>query len=196
MASRGFCGPERFRPRVGSSAASSGFSPDEWLWREPLGLWLDLASQAAAVISLSSRLRVGHKGGEKEWLALSVPPPSTLRLARTRLALVVNAWLREGQVQPWVSWTDGDLPELAFGAGFSVLGGGGDLYGLIAWHLATALGRPDALLVPCSGCTKYYSPRRMPSAGQLNFCPDCRDDGTEGRIRVRLYRSGRRVRQR
>jgi hypothetical protein len=176
--------------------------PDGWR-REPVARWRHYASQAEAINRLARNLKSNRPTLIEDLHPLkdlfpdhifdrSEPAPEQnesdapefSRAEHERvLAVAIHAWLGMGDVGFHVTWRN-EKSSLRFG--------GTNLFGALALQLALVSTGVGALII-CSECKLPYNPERMPRAGELNYCFDCREAGIDARNRQRARRSRRRA---
>lgn len=152
-----------------------------WHW-EPLEAWRASARFARAILFIAKDLREGKSATDDAWAQLgagpSLPmsPVERLGYQRSVLGRTVTHWLALGGVMPVLTWgiqswrprsaaqiDDYAAPRIEFEAA--------GLFGALGLQLAMAIGYGKGIAI-CSGCGKLYFPKRAPSAGRRNFCPD------------------------
>jgi hypothetical protein len=149
---------------------------DDQHGREPLALWLLLASRLRSVLRINAELQ-GHSknmlaavGSQQDWSTLGWNyPMEDVSDAQFLLLAEVNRWLRLGQVRlelGIVSWGKPTLWDI--GIGFK------HLPGALAYQLLLMVAG-ESRLYACDNChIPYIRLTRTPRPGQENFCStDC-----------------------
>lgn len=115
----------------------------------------------------------------RNWKPEPGPVPATIPAAREWLGVVIDEWLRWGDLRIVVDW--GRTATLKIR---SV-----SLFGAVALEVARAVARAEDLTT-CSGCGIAYAPSRTPKPDQNNYCPECRGKGVPQRDAQRRQRQG------
>lgn len=114
------------------------------------------------------------------WQAMHGPSVSAQRIYAAELADQVNTWLEIWRATPLLQWEHPATPVLRLGTGAAQH---------LALQVAVAVGRSGVGWAICDGCsTPYQREERAAPRGRRNWCPQCRKDGTMGRILKRAQR--------
>ena len=141
---------------------------------EPINHWRYFAAQAFSLLRISNRLGQGKLADPADWERVyarsprGVPPMNkNLTVQEYLLVEWLNFWLAVGDVRPKVEWRKtGDRPAVKFRSG---------LFGALAVQLVLGVAKLEGWAI-CTHCRKEYIPqKRLPKAGQRNFCPECRN---------------------
>lgn len=164
-----------------------GYTANPYINHEPLALWRRIARQLHAAMTVGSLLRGGTHASKEEWQRLAdvvqftgwrfdtpgphrVPgfanDPTVVEGQRPMLALVLNAWLGLGMVQPRFVW-DRFEPDPSVQPGLMSLFGG------LVLQLVQALGGRQVFAL-CAYCGTLHQARHRPSATRASYCSDCR----------------------
>lgn len=186
--------------------------------REPLETWRSYARRTRALLLVASRLRQAPrktKAGELvfPWTADELQPiareiakvllvadrlePPTLHFLdmRQMLVSVVNEWIAEGGVRPWLllsGTTHYARTKVVLATGFKALEPEFPLFGVLAMQLAFAASAERGIEF-CDSCGTTFEPGRQARAGVLHYCDECRGSGAMQRHASRAYRARQRL---
>lgn len=154
---------------------------------EPLSEWHSRARQAVAMLRAAEALNAGKPIPEDadrlllfdpSLLPFDVPPEIA---ARRGLIMTLESWLKKANVRLGLQWGKPG-PEAVIRAD--------SLLGALAIQLLLAISQ-RAALVTCSGCGRFYFPKKRPQSGKRHYCDECgrtaalRDAQRERRRRIR-----------
>lgn len=176
--------------------SSPGVLP-EILRAEALYHWRRFADTVDAILAAAARLRLGlipddqtlqrfhhHRLRHRRIRSLeayaTMIRKSQREAARILLIAEVNAWLQMGQTAPQLE-AEGDTWRITSGAW-----GNPNLLGHIALDLMASV--IEGSYASCSGCGRAFTTTRAPKQGQQSWCPQCKSNGTMGRILKRQER--------
>jgi len=156
-------------------------------YSEPLRVWFELARQARSLWLIAEAVQGGKPGKAEDWRIVFEDASAgeitglarRTKTSRHLLSLALTNWLAVGGVGLGFSWY-ADRPEVVANRG---------TFGEIAIQLATAIADRPAPLI-CTGCGKSYQPKRRPTRGHRNFCPECRGANIDSKYRQRDFQQG------
>src|SRR5947209_4956390 len=143
---------------------------DREFW-EPIDAWHVYSRQMQSMLRIAANLHQDRPGELNDWNILYDLGPAGngcgqglyLIDDRHMLAVLVNFWIKVGNVRPTFSWS-GDTTFVSFDT---------HLFGALVGQLLTFVSRTKGLGV-CSGCGDTFIPvRRRPKADQRNYCVKC-----------------------
>jgi hypothetical protein len=118
-------------------------------------------------------------------LSIYDSPGAGLASARIRFSAVVDGWLADAGTRLRFWWDEERGPLLQLGRGGAVVA--------IAVEVAQAL--LHGIHATCSGCSRIYRREgRRAAVTRMNFCEQCRADGTAERLRKARQRERARLR--
>jgi hypothetical protein len=110
-------------------------------------------------------------------------PPGTADTDRYYLGLVINRWMQAARLRPTFEYSP-RLRRWLLSTMHHQVGFFGEfclaLCGIIAGSESVAF---------CSYCQDAYTPRRRPTPGRANYCPNCRSSSVDDRINQRNRRA-------
>ena len=146
----------------------------------PLDAIVSFAEQARAILRIADEVRRDRIPTQEDWALLGDysfvydTPGDSHSSARIRFETVVDNWLRAAGARIRFAWEPEIGPLLHIGDGQTTVA--------IAMEVAHAV--LGGVYATCSGCASVYRRKeRRASATQMNFCEDCRTNGTAERLR-------------
>jgi len=165
------------RPEHRQTKYSQACIPEGWprtLWYERVDHWLMYVRQTNAIVKIAAALHNEKLTNDSDWKEAVDTPfwanTDVSNLSRSSrehqleyLAVVIDRWLRIGDIRPTFSWTS-SRPRIRLA---------GSTFGILGLQLMFAVSKSQGLAV-CDGCGQaYLRMGRVPQRGKRNFCPDC-----------------------
>ena len=164
-------------PLTGQLRRCRAWGEQQYVYWEPVDIWLRYVAQMRALLSLAVDLRASSPGRMADWklaysqlrwseeIALLALDQAGKEVERDRIFLGerVSTWMQFGNVRPELFWEQNSLANFRLS---------GHTFGVLGIQLLFAATRAQGIYF-CYGCGMPYGPKRKPRKDRRNFCSNC-----------------------